>query len=291
MCKIINKHIIFCLLVVPGMAFSAQDIVAYLANTGIYWQVWTMNPDGSAQKQITDSPVDKNHIAWYPDGKHILVSSNEGAPYKVNIVTKSSIIVSLPVTGMQDAVVSPDGKNIVFSLSIDDDRDNNHIWLIDSDGNNLRKLTNKGGLQHEPVWSPDGKWIYFLSKTSGQAHDIWRVSIDGKSTEQLTVGQLYHFDLAVFNDRKIAFSSNRTGNYEIWVRDNGKDTSITDNDVFDGRPTWSSDANELIYESSNNGIINLWRISTGKNQMPKQLTHYKHGARFPIWWNMKHGNP
>ncbi|MCP4262353.1 MAG: hypothetical protein GY774_33360 [Planctomycetes bacterium] len=57
----------------PAWAFSEQ--IAYWA--GIehrYGQIWTMNPDGSNQKQLTDepAPASSDNPTWSPDGKKIL---------------------------------------------------------------------------------------------------------------------------------------------------------------------------------------------------------------------------
>jgi TolB protein len=162
--------------------------------------------------------------------------------------------------------------------------DNNHIWLVNSEGKNLVKLTNMAGLQHEPVWSHDGEWIYFLSGKGKQAHDIWRVSLKTKRTEQITAGQLYHFDLALSPEGSMAFSNNRTGNYEIWLRDSqGHEKQLTRDPGIDSRPSWSADGEVIIFESSRNGVMNIWRkpIDGG---VAEKLTRELIGARYPVWW-------
>jgi TolB protein len=57
----------------PAWAFSEQ--IAYWAGREHrYGQIWTMNPDGSNQKQLTDepAPASSDNPAWSPDGKKIL---------------------------------------------------------------------------------------------------------------------------------------------------------------------------------------------------------------------------
>jgi Tol biopolymer transport system component len=106
------------------------------------------------------------------------------------------------------------------------------------------------------------------------------------NNEQLTVDALYHFDLAINKSGGLAFSSNRTGNYEIWTRKNGKDIAITNNNAFDARPTWSSDGQEIIFESSRSGKMNLWKKSINSDNA-SMITDEKTGARFPVWWFAK----
>ena len=59
----------------PAWAFSEK--IAYWSgkeSRGTYGQIWTMNPDGSNQKQLTDEPAPtvSDNPTWSPDGKKIL---------------------------------------------------------------------------------------------------------------------------------------------------------------------------------------------------------------------------
>jgi len=268
----------------PFKVFSADGKIAYLAHSDNFWQVWTMQADGTSSRQITRSPFDKIHISWYPDGMHLLVNGSQGQIRKVNVQTKAIAVLELPIKGTVDAVISPDGQFIAFSLSVAGSIDNNHIWLVKEDGSGLKKLTTMKGLQHEPVWSRDGKAIYFLSGEGDQAHDVWRVDLDSKRTEQLTAGKLYHFDMAFTNDNAMAYSNNQTGNYEIWVKQkDGQDLQLTRHEAIDARPSWSPDGEAIVFESSRNGVMNIWRKSIGGGEAI-QLTHKKVGARFPVWF-------
>ena len=168
-------------LVYSCQLLASQELIAYLAYTGDYWQVWTMSPDGKNKTQITSTDYDKSHISWFPGSEEILVNGNQGKLTRVNVKSHDEQDIKLPIKGTVDAVVSPDGKHIAFSLSVADSIDNNHIWLVNIKGEKLKQVTNMAGLQHEPVWSQDGQWIYFLSGDGNQSHDIWRVSVDKKN--------------------------------------------------------------------------------------------------------------
>jgi len=280
------KFLFISIFFAPFIVMASESNVAYLAHTNNFWQVWTMNENGENKQQITSSQFDKTHISWYPDGQHLLVNGHQGRLLKLNLHTKKETPVELPIKGTVDAVISPDGQKIAFSLSVAGSRDNNHIWLVDANGKYLKKLTNMNGLQHEPTWTPDGAWIYFLSSTDRQAHDIWRVSVANKSTEQLTVNQLYHFDLAFSPQGDMAFSSNRAGNYDLWLRNaQGKETAITNHEAIDSRPTFSANGREIIFESSRSGVMNIWHKHIDGDV--KQLTFETIGARHPVWWQEK----
>ncbi len=265
-------------------AGSPQKTIAYLAYTDGYWQAWIMDSNGGHVQQVTRSAYDKSRVSWFPDRKHLLVSGNQGKLVKVKISSGKETAILVDPAGMNDAVASPDGKHIAFSLSPAGSIDDNHIWLVNIDGSNLQRLTNMQGLQHEPAWSPDSNWIYFLSGKGGQVHDIWRVSLKTKKIEQLTAGQLYHFDVAVSSKGDLAFSSNRSGNYEIWIqRPKEKPVKVTDHPALDARPAWSPDGTSLMFESTRGeGSVKLWKLDVPDGK-PVAITPDSTGARAPVW--------
>src|SRR5262249_40758174 len=67
---------------------------------------------------------------------------------------------------------SPDGKQLAFSSnrSADPDRNyDNNIWTVSADnsdkGAHLVQVTTNPGEDHDPAWSPDGKWIAYVTQT------------------------------------------------------------------------------------------------------------------------------
>ena len=94
----------------------------------------------------------------------------------------------ISLQSMDNARISPDGKHIVFeSQSVDwkENRYDNELW-ISKDGeipfqitNNLKKNSNN------PKWSPDSKWIAFLSNR-GEKTQIHVIRLDGGESFQVT---------------------------------------------------------------------------------------------------------
>lgn len=266
------------------LANDVQYEIAYLAYSNGYWQVWVMDANGDHNLQVTQSPYDKSRVSWYPDGKHFLVSGSQGILNKVDINTGNELPIEAELNGMYDAVLSPNGKQIAFSLSAAGNIDGNDIWVIDSNGKNQKRIAKMKLLQHEPVWSIDSKQIYFLSVTGKQTHDIWKINLSNGSKKKLTDDSLYHFDIALSQKGDMAFSNNQTGNYEIWTMQSGKSKQVTNHPALDAKPTWSPRGNALVFESNRTGVSNLWAIQLDGSD-PVQLTSHKDSARAPVWFH------
>ena len=54
------------------------------------------------------------------------------------------------------------------------------IWTVAADGSNAVQTTISPAFDWNPVWAPDGRWLYFLSNRSGSMN-LWRVAIDEAS--------------------------------------------------------------------------------------------------------------
>jgi TolB protein len=203
----------------------------------------------------------------------------------VDIASGDEQTQALELSGMLDGVLSPDGQQIAFSLSTSGSVDDNNIWTVALEGQNLRKRTQLPAMQHEPAWSPNGERLYFLSGDGGQAHDIWMLTLATGEVRQLTVGALYHFDIAVGPQNTLAFSSNRSGNYEIWLWDEGAGGTpqkLTDHPALDARPSWSPSGESMVFESSRSGGLNIWKLELVSHALT-QLTYHADGARHPVW--------
>lgn len=271
-----------------GRAMATGEI-AYIAYSDPFWQVWVMNEDGTDRREISKSPYDKGRISWYPDGSHLLVNGTQGQIARLDTGSGEEVSIPLPIDGVADAVIGPNGKTIAFSASAAGAADRNDLWLVGVDGEGLRKLTRMRGLQHEPTWAPSGDALYFLSGITGPTkrdHDVWRLEIESGSVQQLTHNALYHFDVAVSADGSIAYSSNRTGDYEIWIRSpEGMERQWTSSPGLDSNPAFSPDGREIVFQSRRGGELELWKARTGDSADPAiPLTNDGPEARNPTWF-------
>ncbi|MDD2645661.1 MAG: S9 family peptidase [Bacteroides sp.] len=84
--------------------------------------------------------------------------------------------------------VSPDNKKIVYSVSyysVPQDKSNTELFVIDTDGNNNKQITNSPYSEHSAVWIKEGTKIAYLSSESGSSQ-IWEMNPDGTGKKQLS---------------------------------------------------------------------------------------------------------
>ncbi|AKJ05956.1 alpha/beta hydrolase family protein [Archangium gephyra] len=84
--------------------------------------------------------------------------------------------------------VSPDGKRIAFVLRTTDleaNKGRTDLWLVNADGTGLRQLTSSPESEAQPVWSPDGQGLYFLSSRGG-SRQVFRLPLDGGESQAVT---------------------------------------------------------------------------------------------------------
>jgi Tol biopolymer transport system component len=85
------------------------------------------------------------------------------------------------------AAWSPDGRRV--ALVKIDPKDGDSLVLADGTGADARVLVAAGDRlhQHNPVWSPDGEWIYFVRGADPtETMDVWRVSASGGAATKVT---------------------------------------------------------------------------------------------------------
>ncbi|HEX9974879.1 MAG TPA: prolyl oligopeptidase family serine peptidase, partial [bacterium] len=92
------------------------------------------------------------------------------------------------IKNVTDPQISPDGKKIACVIStsnLEQGTSNADIFVMNSDGGDMRQLTFSEKSDSYPRWSPDGKWLMFLS-TRNDGSQIWLMPTDFGEPKQLT---------------------------------------------------------------------------------------------------------
>ena len=109
--------------------------------------------------------------------------------------------------------VSPDGKTIIFDLVGD-------LYSMPFRGGEAKRITSGIAFDSQPVFSPDGKMISFISDRGG-SENLWVSDLDGSNPKQLTKSNNGQFASPVFsNDGNYVFISQTSWparTFEIWM--------------------------------------------------------------------------
>jgi len=124
----------------------------------------------------------------------------------------------LAMDRISDPQVSPDGRTIVFVVRVTDvaaNRGLNDLWIVGTDGADLRRMTSHAAADTNPRWSSDGRTIYFLSTRSGSSQ-IWQLALGGGEPTQLTSVPVDIGSFRVSPDgQRIAFSADVFGSKSL----------------------------------------------------------------------------
>ena len=129
--------------------------------------------------------------------------------FPADITQPFSVHDMLAMERISDPQVSPDENFVVFTLrttDMEENRGRTDLYILELGNKKIRRLTSHPASDFNPRWSPDSRWIWFLSTRSGSSQ-VWRIRADGGEAGQITDLPLNASNLLVSPDgRMIAFT-------------------------------------------------------------------------------------
>ena len=238
--------------------------IAFIAGPDVY----TMNPDGSDVKQLTNLGPDNSAFweSWSPDGRHIVFNEYRAPDYLGQIWLMNAdgsnqqlLLADRDFTDERPSF-TPDGSAVVFNrcrLDIEACA----IYQVGQAGGIPTAITNIDlGIQDvSPQYSSSGNLIFTSVSRQGILCAIYLKSPDGEGLRQLTPAALSTRQPDWSPDgNRIAVSSHCSNpqNEEIWLldmdRSDVRQLTSNGNDYFAGphdfHPSWSPQGDSIVFE-------------------------------------------
>ena len=261
--------------------------VAFVSNRDGDDEIFTMNADGSEQKQLTANAAIDTRPDWSPDGtKIVFESSRDGNSeiYVMNADGTGQTRLTTNTTSDSQPVWSPDGTKIAFTSDRVADGGGYELYVMNADGTNPVRLTYQAGTDSRPEWSPDGGKLIFASTFFGN-WEIHRISaVTGGDQWRLTNSAATETNPVVSPDgTRYIFQTNKTGNNEIFVvNPDGTSVNLTNNPSSDEAPDFSADGETILFAASRDGNSDVYVMNADGNG-PANLSFNLAADNFPDW--------
>lgn len=267
--------------------------IAFMSKRDGNPEIYTMNPDGSDQVNLTQHPAADYNPAWSPNGKQILFSSDRDGIFDLYLMDADGTNVRKVFKSSKyrmDGAWGPDGKRIVyargepgkailqFGMRFVPYADLT-LYTATVNGDSVEKLTDG----FEPSWSSDGREIAFV--VGGRKNmPLGIFDLQRRSRKILLLKEMPWISGPSWSSQgdRIAFAKLDGAAFDahgflgfkkgtIYTIDStgGGLHQITDESSW--APTWSPDGNELIY-NARVGLSQLFRTDRNDGD-PTQLTH------------------
>jgi len=224
------------------------------------WQLFEMRYPSGEVHRITNDLNSYQGLSLTADGKRLAtVLGDRHSSIWVQPVDGSSPRRQIETTtgtadGADGVLWTTDGR-IVYAA---DEGTEEHLWLMNSDGSDARRLTVEGVAQDEPGLHPDGERIVFTSFDEDRV-SVWSIRLDGTGLEDLIPDATFGTGPAISPDGEwLFFTGILESDFKMVRRSfaTGESEAVITGDSHS--PSWSPDGNRMALHFQGEGD-RLWK--------------------------------
>ena len=224
--------------IAPALSPDGSQVAFFSERSGYSVDLWLADgTTGRVQRRLLKTTASSNYetyrfinssVNWSPDGRFLTLAAKRGPKDDLLVIdvrrNRIARRIDVPLAGVLTPSFSPDGKQIAFSGL---DGGLSDLFIVNTDGTGLRRLTHDKYADLNPVWSPDGRTLAFVTDR-------------GPGTDFTT----------------LQFGGPRIALYDL------QENKVVDLDHMErGRnvsPQWSPDGKQLAFVSDRNGVTNIY---------------------------------
>ena len=280
--------------VAPKLAWSPDG--RYLAfpragPRGLPLRLALIPVDGGPEKTVTrppDGAVGDLEPSFSPDGRFLaftrLSQWASGDLHLVDLETSRETRLTRDHRTILGHDWHADGRGLVFSSNR---RGAYQLWSVPRGGGEPSWIPAAGGNLKYPSMARGaaGRWVY---ENWRYDTNLWghRFGDASQPAVRLAASTAWDCQPAVHRDtRRLAFVSNRTGGFELWLRDgqDGEPRQLTHlNGALPANPSWSPDGDSLAFEVAEQGRVSIWTLDVADGQ-PRRLAGPPGDLAMPAW--------
>jgi TolB protein len=229
----------------------AQTKIAFKGQNNSNGEIYISDFDGFNPQQVTrDNSIVAapcmvpGHLAIY----YTSYKLNHPDIFYQNLSTGTRKIFARYGGSNMSPAASPDGSKVAMILSKDGWTD---LYVCNSDGTDLRRLTRSPQDESSPCWSPDGQWICYASKDK-ERRSLSKISVSGGQPQRIPtnlVGNPTEPDWSP-DGKWIAFTSQSRDFSICVVPATGGDVTVL---VAGEDPSWAPNSRTLIFARRHGG--------------------------------------
>ncbi len=161
--------------------------IAYSATVGGTWQIIVMNWDGSGKQQITSGPYRHGFPSWSFDGKYIFLEIYIDENWEIYRMDNDGSNLKRLTTnpGIDDWHPSahPFEYKVIYESGPSGSED---IFIIDANGENMKKITKSDRRYRVPKFLIDGSKIIFMGFGDNNLPQVFMIDPNGENLVQIT---------------------------------------------------------------------------------------------------------
>lgn len=269
---------------VPGICATKMAFVVQLGKTK---EIYTCDFDGSNAVQITNNRDLSLEPSWGVANKllvytwyHRSYTDIVGYDFSTRQTHRFAAFPGLN----SSASVSPNAKYIAIILSKDKQVG---LYIKELQGNRLKKVTNNTAVSYSPTWSPDGRYVCFVSDSYLGRPSLYVYDVISEKTDRLYSegSEALTPDWSPIMGDRIVYSAKIGGEYLLSVYDiKSRQNTIVNTNIGGSwfKPSWAPDGRHVICSrrsgyKSTLCVVDTW---TGKARL---LLNSKMDLSSPSW--------